>query len=90
MVLHPEIAKKAQAELDDVVGQDRLPDFSDKAKLPYVCAVVNEVMRWNPVTPAGVPRRLMADDIYNGYLLPKGAIVLGNIWSVTTSHRSSS
>lgn len=53
MVLYPDAFQKAQAELDRVVGQDRLPEFSDKEALPYVCAIVQEVLRWNPVTPLG-------------------------------------
>lgn len=51
MVLHPEVAKKAQAELDRVVGQNRLPDFSDKAALSYITAIMKECLRWNPVSP---------------------------------------
>ena len=40
-------------EIDSVVGVDRLPDFDDEASLPYVSALVKEVMRWHPVTPIG-------------------------------------
>ena len=53
MVLYPDVVRKAQEELDIVVGQDRLPELSDKTSLPYVCAVVKEVLRWYPVTPLG-------------------------------------
>ena len=45
MLLHPEIQQKAQAEVDRVVGTDRLPDFSDEPALPYVTALVREVLR---------------------------------------------
>lgn len=55
MVLHPEVHKKAQAEIDRVIGRERLPDFSDVESLPYISAVIKEVMRWNPVTPLGSP-----------------------------------
>ena len=54
MVLYPDVVCKAQEELDIVVGQDRLPDFPDKDSLPYVCAIVKEVLRWYPLTPLGV------------------------------------
>ncbi|KAE9407389.1 cytochrome P450 [Gymnopus androsaceus JB14] len=51
MVKYPEYQKKAQHELDRVIGNDRLPDFSDKSSLPYIQAIVNEVLRWQPVNP---------------------------------------
>lgn len=46
MVLYPEVYKKAQAEVDRVVGQDRLPDFEDRESLPYLECVVKEVYRY--------------------------------------------
>ena len=54
MVLNPEAQKLAQAELDSVVGTDRLPDFTDEAVLPYVTALMKEVLRWRPAVPLGV------------------------------------
>lgn len=55
MILHPGVVKKAQAEIDGVVGSDRLPNFKDRDSLPYVNALVKEVMRWHPVSPMGEP-----------------------------------
>lgn len=49
--------RKAQAQLDAVVGRDRLPTFNDRAQLPYIDAIVKEVMRWRPVGPMGLPRQ---------------------------------
>ena len=46
MILHPEVFAKAQAEIDRVVGTDRLPDFQDRTSLPYVESVVKEVYRY--------------------------------------------
>ena len=45
MTLYPEVQRKAQAEVDQVVGISRLPDFSDEAALPYVQAVLQEALR---------------------------------------------
>jgi len=56
MVLHPEVQAKAQADIDRVVGKDRLPDFDDRPALPYVDAILRETMRWYPVFPIG-PRK---------------------------------
>lgn len=45
MLLNPGVQKKAQDELDRVVGNDRLPAFEDESSLPYISAVVKEIMR---------------------------------------------
>jgi cytochrome P450 len=55
MVLHPDIMRKAQYELDTVTGRDRLPTFEDRPRLPFVDAVCKEVSRWRPVIPLGTP-----------------------------------
>ena len=54
MTLYPEVQQKAQTEIDQVVGNSRLPDFSDQDALPYVQVVLKEVLRWHPVAPLGV------------------------------------
>lgn len=46
MVLHPEVQKEAQAEIDAVVGHDRLPDFNDRPSLPYIDRIVQETLRY--------------------------------------------
>ena len=53
MTLYPQVQKLAQAEIDSVIGSDRLPTSEDRARLPYVNAVIKEVLRWNPVAPLG-------------------------------------
>ena len=53
MMTHPEVQRKAQAEIDRVIGSDRFPTLADQPDLPYVDALVKEVLRWNPVTPLG-------------------------------------
>jgi len=82
MVLNPEVAKKAQEELDRVVGRDRLPDFSDRVDLIYIDAVVKELIRWGPPLPICVPNRVTQDDVYRGYFIPAGATVIQNIWAI--------
>jgi len=54
MTLFPEAQAKARAEIDAVIGSDRLPSFADRDSLPYVEALVKEVLRWNAVAPAGI------------------------------------
>ena len=53
MALYPEVQKKAQAEIDAVVGPNRLPEFYDRPSLPYINAVVKELSRWNSAAPLG-------------------------------------
>lgn len=83
MVLYPDVQKKAQEEIDRVVGADRLPDFDDRPKLPYVEAVMLETMRWRPVVPLGLPHMTTTDDVYKGMYIPKGATVIPNVWTMT-------
>ncbi|KAE9405311.1 cytochrome P450 [Gymnopus androsaceus JB14] len=71
MVLHPEYQAKAQAEIDAVCGNDRLPNFEDHESLPYIEYIMREVMRWRPVVPMGIPHRSLQDDVYNGMFIRK-------------------
>ncbi|ETW79020.1 cytochrome P450 monooxygenase 71 [Heterobasidion irregulare TC 32-1] len=82
MVLYPEVQQKAHAEIDAIIGHGRLPKHSDESLLPYVGAVVKEVLRWAPIAPLGVPHSVLSDDIYKGYLIPAGSVVLGNCWAI--------
>ncbi|KAI0061583.1 cytochrome P450 [Artomyces pyxidatus] len=79
IVAYPETQKRAQEELDAVVGRGRLPTFSDLPHLPYVCAMVKETLRWRPNLPLGLPHRLTQDDWYEGMFIPKGTICFGNV-----------
>ncbi|KAJ3491204.1 hypothetical protein NLI96_g879 [Meripilus lineatus] len=86
ITLNPSIQRRAQLELDTVLGKgfQRLPAFSDRANLPYVNAIVLEVLRWNPAVPLGLAHKLAQDDIYEGYHLRKGTVVWANIWYQST------
>ncbi|KAI8628042.1 cytochrome P450 oxidoreductase OrdA-like protein [Xylariaceae sp. FL1651] len=83
MTLYPEVQRKAQEEIDSVTGSFRLPTFSDREKLPYVEAIVTETWRWHPVAPMGVAHAASVDDSINGYHIPKGSIIIPNIWWFT-------
>lgn len=100
MVLHPNVLKRAQEEIDRVVGPNRLPSVSDRKDLPYIEALVQETLRWENVVPVStylhfrclskrsihncgpldVPHRVMEDDTYMDYHIPKGAVIVANIW----------
>jgi len=87
MITHPEVQRKAQEELDKVIGRNRLPDLDDRESLPYVSALLKEVLRFYPVAPLGVPHRLIADDVYRGMYLPEGSIVSANVWAMSRDER---
>ena len=76
MAMYPDIQQKAQKELEKVVGPERLPTYDDYEELPYVQAIFLECMRWLPVTPLGLSHRVIQDDHYNGYVIPKGTIIV--------------
>ena len=67
MLHYPDVMRKAQAELDKIVGPDRLPTFEDHSSLRYVNALINETLRWRPIAVlGGTPHSVTADDEYNG------------------------
>ncbi|KAI0336626.1 cytochrome P450 [Cubamyces sp. BRFM 1775] len=84
MTLWPDIQTRAQNELDALLGTSwaRLPTFADREQLPYVNAIVLELLRWNPAVPLGLAHRLTEDDVYRGWVIPKGTIVWANIRSM--------
>ncbi|KAG2054867.1 cytochrome P450 [Suillus hirtellus] len=84
MILYPDVQARAQAEIDSVIGEtlERLPDWDDRASMPYINAVIQETLRWFPVVPLGIAHATSNDDVYEGYYIPKGATVMANAWSM--------
>lgn len=74
---------KACHEWDTVVGRARLPHFGDKPDLPYISAIVEELLRWRPVGPEGVPHLNREETIYKGYKIPKGSVIVPNAWTIS-------
>ncbi|KAF9810823.1 hypothetical protein IEO21_06771 [Rhodonia placenta] len=83
MVLNPRVLKKAQEEMDYVVNQDRLPDFSDRNSLPYLECIIKEVYRWHVVAPLGVPHQSTIDDKVRGYDIPGKTVIIPNLWAIS-------
>jgi cytochrome P450 len=82
MLLFPEVQKKAQEEIDSVIGANpsRLPQFADEERLPYVSAVAKELMRWYTVVPITTPHMSDEEIVYGGYRIPKGSFLLTSAW----------
>ncbi|RDA87773.1 hypothetical protein CP532_2444 [Ophiocordyceps camponoti-leonardi (nom. inval.)] len=81
-VCYPQAMRKVQDELEARVGSDRLPSFDDFADLQYTQSFVQEVLRWRPLAPGGVPHSPTKDDTFQGFHIPKGATVIANHWSL--------
>ncbi|KAK7052730.1 cytochrome p450 [Favolaschia claudopus] len=88
MTLYPEVQIAAQEEIDRVVGNNRIPDISDRFELPYVDALCKEVVRWHVAAPLAVPHRTREDYIYDRgdgkepLLIPKDSLIIPNIWKM--------
>ncbi|KAL2801525.1 cytochrome P450 [Aspergillus granulosus] len=80
---HGGFVAKAREELDNVVGRERLPGPEDRPNLPYISAMVEEIFRWRPVGPEGVPHLNKEETIYNGYLIPAGSVIVPNVWTIS-------
>ncbi|KAL6297906.1 cytochrome P450 [Sparassis latifolia] len=87
MLLFPEAQRKAQSEIDRVVGLGRLPCSSDRGALPFVECVLQETMRWHPVAPFGVAHKSRDEDEYKGMLIPKGSIIIPNVMAMSRDER---
>lgn len=79
MMLYPRVQQKAQEEIDRVIGPHRLPGFQDQIKLPYISALVKEMLRWFPVVPI-VGRKTDSEVFVRGYRIPKNLYTFLHVW----------
>ncbi|KIJ12415.1 hypothetical protein PAXINDRAFT_137078 [Paxillus involutus ATCC 200175] len=87
LVAHPEVQAKAQKEVDDVVGHDRPPAWSDMEHMPYLRALLEEVNRFRPVGPLALPHAMSQDEWVDGLFFPKGAVLFINLWAIFHDER---
>ncbi|XP_014671845.1 PREDICTED: cytochrome P450 2U1-like [Priapulus caudatus] len=87
MLRYPDIQRKVQAELDEVVGRGRLPSIKDKPNLPYTHAAVLEMLRCSSVVPLGVLRATTKETTIGGYRIPNRTVLIPNLWAVTHDPR---
>ncbi|KAG9440790.1 hypothetical protein H6P81_020955 [Aristolochia fimbriata] len=81
------VLKKAQEELDGVVGKDRNVDGSDMKNLPYLQAITKETLRLYPAAPLSVPHQATEDCTIGGYHVPAGTRILTNLWKIQRDPR---
>ncbi|KAL2472350.1 Cytochrome [Abeliophyllum distichum] len=82
LIRNPEKMLKARNELWDVVGGNEQVKESDISRLPYLQSVVKETFRYHPVGPFLIPHKAEVDVEINGYIVPKNAQILVNIWAI--------
>lgn len=83
MMLHPDVQAPAQAEVDGLIAREqRLPEIRDRKSLPYLDAIMKEVLRWATPAPVGLFHCSAADDEYNGFYIPAKTTVISNIWAM--------
>ncbi|KAK1834410.1 cytochrome P450 2U1 [Podospora conica] len=82
MILYPDVQRRMHAELDAVVGRDRLPTFDDCERMPYLQAIVRETIRWRPIDPLGLPHTTSEDIWHNGMFIPRGTMLVPNVWAI--------
>ncbi|XP_036407372.1 cytochrome P450 2U1-like [Megalops cyprinoides] len=82
MCMYPDIQEKVQVEIDSVIGPDRVPSLTDKARLPFTEATIMEVQRMTVVVPLAIPHMASQTTVFRNYTIPKGTVILPNLWSV--------
>nr|AAH87906.1 Cytochrome P450, family 2, subfamily d, polypeptide 40 [Mus musculus] len=82
MILHPDVQRRVQEEIDEVIGQARRPEMADQARMPYTNAVIHEVQRFADIAPMTLPHRTSCDIEVQGFLIPKGTTLICNLSSV--------
>jgi len=80
---NPDVQLHGQQEIDREIGPNRLPNLSDWDSLSYVRAICTEVLRWEVITPLVLPHFSTVDDEYNGHHIPKGTMILPNVWAIS-------
>ncbi|KAK7052033.1 putative cytochrome P450 [Favolaschia claudopus] len=82
LVAYPDAQRKAQEEIDHVVGSLRMPTLEDLEEMPYIRAMISENHRFRPVAPMLIPHCALNDEEYKGFLIPQGCTIFINIWGI--------
>ncbi|XP_024535166.1 flavonoid 3'-monooxygenase-like [Selaginella moellendorffii] len=82
MIRCPGVQKKAHEELDRIVGRNRCLEETDLKDLPYIQAIVKEVLRLHPLATTGLPHSNPATSQLAGYTIPANTTLLVNIWGI--------
>ncbi|GFY75841.1 cytochrome P450 18a1 [Trichonephila inaurata madagascariensis] len=79
---YPQVQKRIQAEIDEIIGPDRFPTWQDRIRMPFTEAAIVELMRWRTIVPLNIMRYTLQDTELNGYFIPKHSRILSVLWAL--------
>lgn len=79
LMLNPEIQKKVQDEIDEVIGQNRIPSWNDHLLTPYTEATLCEIQRKASLAPLSLPHRNTEECYIFGYRIPQSTLIIPNL-----------
>ncbi|KAH9029938.1 cytochrome P450 [Lactarius pseudohatsudake] len=82
MVLFPTCSSRRRRRSIALSARAVFPNFTDRERLPYLSALYKELLRWHVIGPMGIPHSAIQDDWYGDYFIPKGSLVMSNLWRV--------
>ncbi|KAG7441817.1 cytochrome P450 [Guyanagaster necrorhizus] len=82
MARYSQVQERAQAEIDDVIGRVDSPRTAVLSKLVYLPAVLKEILRFAPVANLALPHKVVCEDTYGGFRIPKDATIIANVWAI--------
>ncbi|EDV93260.1 GH18361 [Drosophila grimshawi] len=87
LMLYPDVAKRIQSEIDEVVGGGRLPTLEDRKNMPFTEATIRENLRIETLVPSDVPHKSLVDTELMGYHIPKDTIIIPSLYALHTDKR---
>ena len=88
LVHNPEVQKRAQNELDNVVGRSRLPSLEDLTQLPYIEALMSEIQRCGNVGPFALRHAVSKDIEVDGFLYTKNSRIIPNLSAILSDPKN--
>ncbi|KAF5897979.1 cytochrome P450 2F2-like, partial [Clarias magur] len=82
LMAHPDIQKRCQQEIDEIMEGKLQASFEDRHNMPYTQAMIHECLRVADITPLSVFHCTTRDTELMNYTIPKGTMIIPNLSSV--------